>query len=132
MTETYGLNAPVNEESDRPEGVPYGYSAWTYDVATGGIQDTTAVDLVAAASGKKHYLRALQFINYDASVSTEVEILDGASVIWRGYAPAVSVGGMVSVVFPIPLESTAGNALKVKAATTSAQLIVSAQGYTEG
>lgn len=125
-----GLNSPVDDVPDETPDVPYGADAWSYAGASSGIQDTTAVDLVAAVAAKRHYLKALQFVNSDASVDTEVLIQSASTTIWRGFAKAAGVGPVV-INFPVPLRTEVGEALRVKAGTTSAQLIVSAQGYTK-
>lgn len=101
--------------------------AWTYAGATGGIADTTAVALKAGVAGEVQELDTLQFVNTDASVATEVEILSGSTVLWRGFAPAAGAHP-TSVRFDGSIKTAAGAALNVKAVTTSAQLIVNAQG----
>lgn len=110
-------------------------AAWQYAAGSGGIADTADVTLAAApAAGVRNYLVALQIINTDASVGTEVVIKDGATVLWRGFAPAsialVTQPSMVSIVFPQPLKQpTTATALTAAAITTSAQLYVNAQGF---
>lgn len=104
---------------------------WVYTAASGGIVDTSDVELVAAAGlGQSNYLKTLQFINKDAAAGTEVVIKDGSTVIWRGYAPAVMIT-QSNIVFDPPLASSQNAALNVAAITTSAELYVNAQGYTD-
>lgn len=117
--------------------VPYrrNSQSWQKAGANGGITDTSDVEVQAAVAGKCHYLCALQLANSDATVSTEVVVKDGSTVIWRGWVPAliaaVSQPPMVNIEFPVPLKGTANTALNIAAVTTSAQVIWSAQGYTE-
>lgn len=105
-------------------------SPWTFAGASGGIVDTTPVALKAAVTGKVIYLDAIQFVNSDDTVATEVEILSGSTVLWRGFAPAEGVSPQ-AIVFDGSIKTVAGQALNVKAVTTAAQLIVSAQGRVE-
>lgn len=112
--------------------VPYrrNTKSWQVASATGGLVDTSDVAIKAAEAGKSHYLCALQLVNYDATVATEVVVKDGTTVIWRGYCGAVGVAPAV-INFPVPLKATENTALNIAAITTSAQVVYSAQGYTE-
>lgn len=114
-------------------------SPWTYASATGGITNTTAVQLVAgvsvampngAANAKqRNFLSALQYHN-SAATASEITVLDGSTVIWRGYAPA-SMTYPALVEFPVALQSSPGNALNVQMGTTATATRVSAQGFTQ-
>lgn len=104
---------------------------WTYAGVTTGIADTTAVAIKAAVTDAVIELDSIQFTNSDASVATEVEILSATTVLWRGYAPAAGVSPQKHD-FAGSIKTVAGEALNVKAVTTSAQLIVSAQGRVVG
>lgn len=106
-------------------------SPWYYVGATGGIVDTTAVDLqaVASATGQKYWLTNLQFAN--SATASEITILNktGSVVLWRGYAPT---GGAFSwVEFDPPLQSLAADILQVKMVTTASATRVSAQGFID-
>jgi hypothetical protein len=103
-------------------------SRWQYAGATGGIVNTTAVALNAAAgAGIRTYVAAIQYFN-SAAVASEIEIRDGSTVIWRGFVPA-SMTVPVQVVFPVPLRGTANTAMNVALGTTATATRVSAQGY---
>lgn len=106
-------------------------TSWSYAAGSGGIADTSDVTLVAAAgANKSNYLKAMQIINKDASVGTEVVVKDGSTVIWRGFAPAAMITSN-NIVFEIPLSSSPNTALKAAAITTSAELYINAQGYQD-
>jgi len=101
---------------------------WGYAGATSGIVDTADVVLKAAAGvGNAVYLTSLQFLNTHATVSTEVVVKSGSTVIWRGYAPAV-MKTMSTVTFSPPLRSASNAALNFACITTGTQTYVSAQG----
>ena len=102
---------------------------WSYVAASGGIADTSDVALVAAAGvGSANYLTGLQLMNASPSVDTEVVVKDGATVIWRTYAPA-AMDGPRPLPFPSPLISSSNAALNFACATTGSKVYVSAQGY---
>jgi len=106
---------------------------WSYAAASGGIVDTSDVTLAAAPGALlANYLSAMQITNKDASVSTEVVIKSGSTVLWRGWAPAVSVGGTVNVVFPRPLVAAGNTALTAACITTSTECYLNAQGFVAG
>ena len=117
--------------------VPYrrNSESWQVAGANGGIVNTTDVAIQAANATKSHYLCALQLANVNATVSTEVVVKDGSTVIWRGWVPALIAATaqppMVNITFPVPLKGTANTALNIAAVTTSAGVVWSAQGYTE-
>jgi len=122
----YGAWVPMRVDDDGTQTSPIA-PAWFYAAASGGITDTADVTLAAAVTGKVNYLTTLQIVNKHATTSTEVQVKDGATVIWRGYAAA---GGQVQTHwFENPLRTTASNALKFACATTSTATMVNAQGY---
>lgn len=103
-------------------------SRWQFAGATGGIVNTTAVALNAAAgAGVRNYVSAIQYFN-SAAVASEIEIRDGSTVIWRGFVPA-SMTLPAAVNFDVPLRGTANTAMNVALATTATATRVSAQGY---
>lgn len=105
-------------------------SPWYYAGATGGITDTTAVALVAAAgAGIRNFLTHLQYTN-TAAVASEIVVKNGTTIIWRGYAPA-SMTVPVDIEFDPPLQSSANAALNVAMITTATATIVSAQGFQD-
>lgn len=105
-----------------------GSKDWRYAAAAGGIVNTAAVAIKAAAgAGVRNALTAIQISNAHASVATEVTVSDGATVIWRNHLAA---GTRMDVEFPTPLLGTANTALNVACVTTGAAVYVNAQGYT--
>jgi hypothetical protein len=117
------------------KGVNYPYalpgSTWGYAAASGGITDTTGVTAKAAAgAGVRNYITRVQVINGHATVSTDVQIRDGASgtVLWRGFAQAA--GGGVSAVFDPPLRGTANTLVEVACGTTGTATYFNLQGFT--
>jgi len=110
-------------------------ASWSYAAASGGITDTNDVVIAAAAGAdRRNYLSALQVVNTDATVGTELVIKDGSTVIFRIFVPqsiaAVTQPMPVCLHFPSALRSSLNTALNAAAITTSAQLYVNAQGYT--
>lgn len=81
----------------------------------------------AGAAGVRNYTTALQYQNTNAT-PTEVVLKDGATVIWRGYAPA-NMTQPALVVFPNPLKGTAATAINFTCITALANVYVDAQGY---
>lgn len=104
---------------------------WTFASVAGGI--TTTADTVlqtASGAGIRNYLTAISIVNASATISSEVVIKDGSTVIWRGFLGVGSLlNSAVGVTFPTPLRSTANAALNVAAITTASQIYVNAQGY---
>lgn len=110
-----------------------GNSKWQAAAPSGGITDTSDVELAAAVAGRQAFCTAIQVIDSDATVDTEVVIKDGSTVIWRMFMPAArnaaGFSAPVAFEFPIPLRTSINTALNVAAITTSAELYVNAQGY---
>src|SRR6185503_2946235 len=103
-----------------------------YAGATGGITDTTAVTVSAAAvSGQRNFLSGLQYLNTSATAS-EIIIQDstGPATVWRGYAPA-SGTQLQTINFDPPLQSVPNSTLQVKMVTTGPATRVSAQGFID-
>lgn len=111
----------------RPFSIPE--QDWNYVAAAGGIVNTTAVPIKTAAGASiRNYLTGIVYQNTSA-VASEITILDGVSVIWRGMASA-SMIIPAAITFPSPLKSTANAALNVQMGTTATVTYVNAQGYT--
>lgn len=112
---------------------PYSIPAldWNYASASGGITGTAVVALAAAAgAGLKNYLTGISIQNASATIATEVLILDGATVLWRGYLGIGSLlNSAVGITFSSPLKTSANVALNVQCVTTASQIYVNAQGY---
>lgn len=109
---------------------------WSYAAASGGIVDTSDVALKAAAgAGRYNYLSSIDLMNSDASVSTEVVIKDGSTVIWRTKLAALAASTAPVPFqrhFNPPLVGSANTALNVAAITTSAEVYINAQGFVGG
>lgn len=113
--------------------IPYANPAntWSYAAASGGITNTTGVTAKAAGgAGVRLYVTSAQIINGHATVSTDVQIRDGASgtVLWRGFAQAA--GGGASVEFNPPLRGTANTLLEVACGTTGSATYFNLQGFS--
>lgn len=104
-------------------------SPWYYASPTGGLTDATSHQLTPAVPTQRNFCSGFQMANKSATAS-EIVILDGATVIWRGYSPA-SASKSDSFNFDPPLVSSPGNALNVQMVTTATQTIVSAQGFVD-
>lgn len=91
-----------------------------------GTSDTVVI--AAQGAGVRIYLTHFVVFNTDSSVGTQVNIKDGATTIYSVYAPAQ--GGQVSVTLAAPLRLTANTALNAACVTTSAEVIVSASGFS--
>ena len=103
---------------------------WSYAGATGGITDIANYALAPAQGGQlKNYLCSLQFSNKSA-VASEIVVLDGATVIWRGSA-AANQTLMNEMTFDPPLRGSVNTAMNVAMITTGTATIVSAQGFVD-
>jgi hypothetical protein len=103
-------------------------STWQYAGAAGGITDTADVAVKASAGALiRNYMTSLQYLNTSA-VASEIVVKDGATIIWRGYAPA-AMTVPVNITFPQPLRGSAATALNVAMITTATATRVSAQGF---
>jgi hypothetical protein len=106
-------------------------NTWSYAAASGGITNTTGVTAKAASgAGVRNYITRVQVINGHATVSTDVQIRDGAAgtVLWRGFAQAA--GGGVTTVFDPPLRGTANTLVEVANGTTGSATYFNLQGFT--
>jgi hypothetical protein len=88
---------------------------------------TDVVAKAAAAAGLRNYVTNLQYSNASAT-ATEIVIKDGATVIWRGFAPA-NMGGMQDITFTTPLRGTAATAVNFQCITAAASVYINTQGY---
>lgn len=93
---------------------------------------TSTAVRAAGAAGVRNYVTAIQLFNNSATVSTNVAILDGATVLWAGWLPATTASlpvVPVNITFPTPLRGTAATAVNIQLGTTSASVFWNAQGY---
>jgi hypothetical protein len=83
----------------------------------------------AAGAGIRNYITGVQVMNGHATVSTDVQIRDGASgtVLWRGFAQAA--GGGASVKFDPPLRGTANTLVEIACGTTGTATYFNLQGF---
>lgn len=105
--------------------------SWSYAAASGGITNTTGVTAkTAAGAGIRNYITGVDVVNGHATVSTDVQIRDGASgtVLWRGFAQAA--GGGVSRIFDPPLRGGANTLVEVACGTTGTATYFNLTGYT--
>ena len=100
-----------------------------YASAMGGLTTTTADTISAAQAGLRNFLTGLQFLNKSATAS-EIVVLDNATVIWRGQAPA-SQSNTSHITFDPPLQTAVNSPLKVGMITTATATVVSAQGFVD-
>lgn len=101
---------------------------WQFACTT-SVANTTDL-VVRAASGVlgiRNYITGFQILNASATIATEVVIKDGATVIWRGFAP---INVPITVILPTPLRGTGNTAVNFQCVTTGASVYISAQGYT--
>lgn len=105
--------------------------SWSYAAASGGITNTTGVTAKAAAgAGLRNYITGVDVVNGHATVSTDVQIRDGAAgtVLWRGFAQAA--GGGVARTFDPPLRGTANTLVEIACGTTGSATYFNLTGYT--
>jgi hypothetical protein len=108
--------------------MPYANPENFVNGTTAAITDTTSTSVIATAGAStRNYITSLTVTNSHATVGTFVKILDGASIIWEGYA--APSGGGFALSFPTPLRGSANTAVNAQAVTTGANFIVSAAGY---
>lgn len=127
-------NADVEAKLDTLIAMQYDQTdaPWRYAAASGGIvSSTTPIVLKAAEPGKQHYLTGLQLTHIGGTGQHEVEILSGATVIWRG---AVNLQDNVPFasggIFP-PLIGGVNENLEFKMVTSDpGNVYVNAQGFT--
>lgn len=110
-----------------------------YTIPENMVQGTTAAItttgstqvLAAAAAGVRNYITTIIIENTSATVSTEVTILDGATVLCRGLVGATTLSNnTLAFTFPVPLKGTAATAINAQCTTTGANVYVTAVGYT--
>lgn len=103
-----------------PENLVSGVTA-----AITGTSDTSVI--AAAGAGIRNYVTSITVTNSHATIGTVVELKDGTTVIWRGYA--APAGGGFTLSFPAPLRGTANTAINAANVTTGSNTYVSAAGY---
>lgn len=107
---------------------PYSIPENLVSGVTAAITGTTDTAVIAAAgAGVRNYVTAITVTNSHATVGTVVELKDGTTVIWRGYA--APAGGGFTLTFPSPLRGTANTAINAANITTGSNTYVSASGF---
>lgn len=95
---------------------------------TASMTNTADTEVIAAqGAGVKIYVTHILVTNGHASTGTYVNIKDGATSIYTGYAAAG--GGGFTVPLPAPLALTENTALNAANETTSSDVRVSASGF---
>lgn len=125
---TRGIATLTGKQVVQPYSIPA--ASWHY-APTAAIADAAEdVAKTAAGVGIFNYITRLQVINGHATVSTQVQILDGAggTPLWTGWAQAA--GGGVSAKFDPPLRPAAANtAINIVCGTTGSATYFNLQGY---
>lgn len=106
---------------------PYHLPGQTVRGNTAAMTGTASTQLLAAPGASvRNYLTSLTWSNTSA-VDTEVDILDGSTVVWTFYAKALSGD---TITFPVPLrQPTTNTALNVQNLTTGSSVKVSGNGF---
>jgi hypothetical protein len=96
--------------------------------STSDITGTSNTSIIAPQGASvRIYVTSLIVTNSHATVGTWVNVKDGTTTIYTGYAAAV--GGGFAVTLPTPLRLTANTALNAACETTGSNTRVSAVGY---
>ena len=98
-------------------------SGFTSDIT--GTSDTAVI--AAQGAGVRIYVTHILVTNSHASTGTFVNIKNGSTTIYTGYAAAG--GGGFSATLPVPLRLSANTALNAACATTASNVRVSASGF---
>ncbi|MCX7275523.1 MAG: hypothetical protein NTV19_20810, partial [Burkholderiales bacterium] len=109
----------------KPYSIPE--ADWSFASALAGIPTGADTPIRTAVAANRQYLTGLQLQNLGTAAS-EVQIKDGATVIWRVSLPA-TMAAPITFDFPTPLRATTNTALNVQAVTASSAVVVNAQGY---
>ena len=107
---------------------PYSIPEADWQFTTTLVNNTSTAVQAAGGAGIKKYLTGFAYQNTNAT-ATVLNILRGTTVIHTVSAPA-SMANPIPFNFPIPLQTAANEALNVQCATTGANVLFNAQGYT--
>lgn len=88
---------------------------------------TSTQILAAAGAGLRNYIQTITCIN-ESATATRVDILDGATVIWRFWMAA---GSTQTAEFPTPLRPTANTAVNAQCSITGTSTYVSIAGFAD-
>jgi hypothetical protein len=112
--------------------IPYSSSEsfWSSNGATGGIINNTAVQIKAAVPALRNYVKTMQLSTNTLSAATDIVILDGVAVIWRGRLQTVAAAN-ATIIFDPPLRGSINTALNVQNVSgVTGGIYVNFQGYT--
>jgi len=117
------VNAYISNTNALPQSATY------VKASSAGTPITTAttVQMLAAAGAGLYYHVWVHFLNL-GNTATEVQILDGSTVIYD--SGAVANGGGLNDPVPIPLIGSANTALSIKTLTAGASLVWNVRGYS--
>ena len=94
---------------------------------TAAMTATTSTAVIAAAGASiRNYITDVTLINTHATVGTEIDLLDGATIVGRFYVPALST---LYKTFGVPLKGTANTAFNAQNVTTGSNTFVQATGF---
>jgi hypothetical protein len=110
--------------------MPYAMREMTWNYSTNGTPITTAtsVTLHAAVGGQVNSLDTL-YCDNSAATASEIQVLDGASVIWDRYVPASASNFAVKAPGGIPVYGSVNSTMSLKVVTAGTSLYCSAAGY---
>lgn len=97
---------------------------------TAAITDTTSTTVIAApGAGRRLVITDVLVTNGHATQGTRVDLLDGATVRFTGFAK--SDGGGFNLKLEAPIVCAANAAFKAQCGTTGSSVYVSASGYID-
>lgn len=113
--------------------LPYSAPELTLQYSTNGTPITTNTStaiFAAAGANVRNYMTGIYLANSSATTGTEIQILDGTTVIYDGYLGATTTSlCLLNDDFETPLRGSANTAMNLKTLTTGASIYASAQGY---
>lgn len=89
------------------------------------ITDLTSTQIFSADASFRRSITDISITN-ESAVNTRVDILDGATVIWRAH---VAANSHYDHTFNQPLRGTVNTAINAQCATTAASVFVSVTGF---
>lgn len=119
------ITTMVGSLIQKPYAIPE--ADWNYSLAAPITTAVSTAVKAAGAAGFRNYVTGCQIQNTGAT-ATEIQILDGATVIWRGMLPA-SMMAIADINFNTPLRGTAATAVNVNVVTAGGNVYFNVQGY---
>lgn len=128
-TQRNWLNVPDNRNlAERLSPMDAEFSPTLLKGTTASITTLDSTQVIAAqGAGVKIYVTDIMVTCGHATVGTYVKILDGATIIWEGYAAAA--GGGFAISLKTPLVGTANTDINAQCVTDASDVIVSIAGY---